>query len=286
MRGRGKPETRGHAHTRSKSRTVQTHRPRMPRRRGDVLRFLVDIAHGGFRIDQRFVRVHRAHLELRLRTTRETMLLAQLPAHFRQQRVLDGQREIVDPDARRVQLAARAAYRDQRLFLFDAPRDQRGFGAHAVDCIDHVIKTAAERRREIVRLDEVFHQPHVAERIDCRDAFGHRFDFRFSVVTVQRMDLAVSVALGDIVQIDQGQRADRTARQCLCYPRTHPADADHGDVCAFKRSERRRAVQPGNAAEAPRAVGGFAPVEAGSKIRRRGGTGHSGRLVQSRQSTK
>jgi hypothetical protein len=36
-------------------------------------------------------------------------------------------------------------------------------------------------------------------------------------------------------------------------------------VCAFKRSERRRAVQPGNAAEAPRAVGGFAPVEARSK---------------------
>jgi hypothetical protein len=55
------------------------------------------------------------------------------------------------------------------------------------------------------------------------------------------------------------------------------ADADHSDVRAFKRGERRRAVQTRDAAEAPRAVGGFIPVEAGSKIGLRGGAGHDGR---------
>ncbi len=214
------------------------------------------------------------------------MQFAQLPAHFRQQRVLNGQREIVDPNARRVQLTTRATHRNQRLLLLDAPRDQRGLGAHAVDRIDHIIETTAECHREIVRLDEVFNQPHIAERIDCRDAFRHRLDLRFSVVTVQRVDLAVSVAFSNIVEIDQGQRTDRATRQRLRHPRADPADADHGDVCAFERSKRRRPVQTGDAAEAPRAVGGFTPVEAGSKIGMRGGAGHGGRLVQSRQDTK
>ncbi len=282
MRGGREPEARGHAHARAESRAVE---PRDMRGRGR-LGTVLEVARGRFRIDQRLVRIHGADLETRLRPARKTVLLAQLRTHLRQQRILDRQREIVDADARRVELAARAADDDQRLPLRDAPCDQRDLRAHAVDRIDHVVEAAAEQRVEVVGLDEILDPVHTARGIDQRDPLGHRVDLRLAVIAVERVDLPVRIAFRDVVEIDQRQRADRVARERLGHPRPDAADADHRDVRALERGGRRRAVQARDAAEAPRAIHVKLDLRGRGKIRRTGrgsvGSGHGSKENVSR----
>ncbi len=214
------------------------------------------------------------------------MLLAQLRAHFRQQRILDRQREIVDPDARRVELAARPADHDERLALRDAPRDQRNFRTHAVDRVDHVVEAAAEQRVEVVGLDEILDPVHAARGIDQRDPLGHRVDLRLAVIAVERVDLPVRIAFGDVVEVDQRQRADRIARERLGHPRPDAADPDHRDVRALERGGGRRAVQARHAAETPRAIHVKLDFRGRGKIRGTGrgsvGDGHGSKENVSR----
>jgi hypothetical protein len=63
------------------------------------------------------------------------------------------------------------------------------------------------------------------------------------------------------------------ARQRLGHPGANAADPDHRHTGTFERRERRRAIQPGDAAKPPRMVRGFKVTGAGSKIGGRGGTG-------------
>jgi hypothetical protein len=83
------------------------------------------------------------------------------------------------------------------------------------------------------------------------------------------MDLPVRIAFGDVVEIDQRQRADCAARKRLNGPRPDTADADHRDMRALERGKRRCAIEPRDAAETPRAVG-FNTRVAGSNIDRHG----------------
>ena len=69
------------------------------------------------------------------------------------------------------------------------------------------------------------------------------------MVRGQRLDLAVDVRFGHVVEVDQGQRADRAARQRLDDPGTDPADADHANVRRAEALQRGLAVQPRDAAE-------------------------------------
>ncbi len=175
MRNRREPEARRHADARSESRTVQTRpvpygpapspRARLPRR----------YRRRRFRVDQRLVGIHRAHLELRLRPARKTVQFAQLAAHLREQRVLDRQREIVDANARRVELAARAAHRDQRLLA--ARRTTRSARSWCARCRSHRSRSRSRRRAPPSKLSgstksSTCRTSHAG--LISRDALGHR----------------------------------------------------------------------------------------------------------------
>ena len=72
---------------------------------------------------------------------------------------------------------------------------------------------------------------------------------RLAKIVGQRMELAVDVGLGHIVQVNQGQPADTRARQRLDRPRTDAAHADHANVRLAETLQRIVAVQPRDAAE-------------------------------------
>src|SRR5437762_10534574 len=54
---------------------------------------------------------------------------------------------------------------------------------------------------------------------------SHKFDLRLSQRYVQRVDLAVDVRFGDVVEVDQCRLADRAARWRFCGPRADAAAA-------------------------------------------------------------
>lgn len=206
------------------------------------------------------------------------MVLAQLPAHLREQRILNRQREIVDADARWIELSARPAHGNERLPLLHAPRNECRFGAHAVDRIHDIVEAAAKQRLEIRRLHEVLDEPYVARAVDEPDALGHCLDFRLAVIAVERMDLPVRIAFCNVVEIDERQAADRAARERFGHPGADAADADDGHVRALEGRQGGGAVKPRHTGEAPRAIGLIEIMVGrarGDKIRaRRQGAGH------------
>ena len=64
------------------------------------------------------------------------------------------------------------------------------------------------------------------------------------------MDLAVGIALGDVIEVNQGKSPNRTARQRLGRPRTHATHTDHDHVGGTKARQRRRTVQAPHAGKA------------------------------------
>jgi len=56
------------------------------------------------------------------------------------------------------------------------------------------------------------------------------------------MHLAVRVALGHVVEVDQRQPPDRAARERFDRPRSHPADPDHRDMRPLERRQRRGTI--------------------------------------------
>jgi len=87
-------------------------------------------------------------------------------------------------------------------------------------------------------------------RVDRPQALGHHFDLGPPDLAFQRMGLAVGIADADIVQVEQGDFANATARQGLGRPRADPADADHCHMGIAQALQALVAIQPGNAGKA------------------------------------
>jgi hypothetical protein len=85
-------------------------------------------------------------------------------------------------------------------------------------------------------------------------AFGEHGDFRFSNAAVERRELAIDVGDAHIVGIDEREKADAGARQCLDDPGTYPAHADDAHVRARETLEGLTAKQPAEAAEAVQVI--------------------------------
>ncbi len=168
---------------------------------------------------QRLHRKHRVDQELVLLAARETVLAAHHLAHFFQQRLLLGLGQVAHGDLGRIGLAAGAADGHQRQRVLAAVGNQRRLGLHAVDRIDHVIvATRAYHLIEVVGRDELFHLRHHAIGIDLPDTLGQRRDLGHADGIAQRLDLAVDIRFGHVIQVDQGQAADGAARQRLDDP--------------------------------------------------------------------
>ncbi len=72
--------------------------------------------------------------------------------------------------------------------------------------------------------------PDVSMGIDGFQALGHGIGLGTTVLSFQRMQLAVGVGHADIVHVDQRQGADAAAGQGLGGPGTDTAESDDGYV--------------------------------------------------------
>ena len=182
------------------------------------------------------------------------MLAAQPVANLGQQRIAADTRQVVVADAGRIEAAARRPAGDGSDPLPPAPRQQRGLGHHLVDAVEHHIGRR-QQRAGVVGRDELLDAVDPAVRVDRDDALGHRQHLGATIGIAQRMDLAVGVALGNVVEVDQRQVPDRAARQRLGCPRAHAADADHDHVGGAETRHRLGAVQSRHAGKAARWIG-------------------------------
>src|SRR5471032_1587688 len=121
--GSGESETGCHADARSESGAVQSNRSHSSGHRFFRAARFASVLRRGFGVDQRLVGIDRTHLELRFWPTRKAVQFAQLPAHLREQRVLDRERQIIDTNPRRIQLPTRPANGDHWLSMLNTPRN-------------------------------------------------------------------------------------------------------------------------------------------------------------------
>ena len=99
-----------------------------------------------------------------------------------------------------------------------------------IDGANNEVERPSEKHGQVVFGDEILDFGNAAGGVDLQDAFVQGGYFGLAEIAGQRMQLAVYIRLGHIVQIDQCQRADAGARQSLDRPRTHAAHADHADM--------------------------------------------------------
>ena len=105
---------------------------------------------------------------------------------------------------RRVFLAARATAEDKRLLVFDKIIGHRGFYANLVDGINHKIKRPSEQFGQVFFGHKIFDFNHFAGRVDLQDALVQGAHFGFAEIIGKRVQLAVDIRFGHVVQINQG----------------------------------------------------------------------------------
>ena len=69
-------------------------------------------------------------------------------------------------------------------------------------------------------------------------------------VSPSAWDLAIEVGFADVIEIDQGERAERAARQSLHHPGADAANAEHGHARAFQPAQAVITVNTAHATEA------------------------------------
>jgi hypothetical protein len=205
---------------------------------------------------QRLGRVHRLDAELPPHVAGKAMVLAQLPAHLGQQRVLLGTRQVGDADLRRVELPASRAAGHQRQARVATKHDHRHLHAHRVDGVDHVIEAGTEEFGGVVDGHEIIDHRHHAGRVDPGDALAHGLDLGLAERRIAGVNLAVDVRLGHMIEVDQGQMPHPAARQRLGRPRAHAANAHHAHPRRRQPGPPRLAIQAGNATKAAGINGG------------------------------
>ena len=146
------------------------------------------------------------------------MLAAQVAAHLGEQRVLNGAREVGHANARRVQLPACRATGHHTLAGALAEREDGGLHLHRINGVDHIVKRVAEQGLDVFHGDEIVDAADLRTRVDLQDALSHGVDLGHAVGIAQRVNLAVGVGDGNVVEIDQRELADTASRQRFRHP--------------------------------------------------------------------
>lgn len=204
---------------------------------------------GGAGEPQRLRGIYRLDPEGALGIAREAVLGAQAPAHLGEQGVLFGTRKVVHPDAPRVRLASRTAGHHKTDAAFAAGEHDRHLGANVIDRIDHHVEIAQELNGIFGR-DELLHRIDPGKRVDGADALGHGEHLGLSEGRLDRVDLAVEVGLGHVIEIDQGDVPHSAARERFGCPRPDAAYADDASAGGRQPRERLLPVEACDPAEA------------------------------------
>ena len=181
--------------------------------------------------------------------------LAQAIAQLRKQRVVRGLRQVGHIHQMRLPFAASGTDAHEQGLGLERPGGHCGLGADLVAGVDHRIHLLGQQRGPVVLVDEFIDAVHLAMRIDVRDAFTHGLDLGLPDSGVERMDLAVDVGFGHVIEIDQRERRHTTACQCLGRPRAYAADADDGDMRCANARRTFDAIQPGETSKATLQIG-------------------------------
>ena len=84
-------------------------------------------------------------------------------------------------------------------------------------------------------------------RIDQLESLGHGVDLEAPDVSIVSRELAVHIGAADLIEIDQGDRADPAAGERLRSPGSDPADSDHRDVRVEQAWQGSGSVESGDA---------------------------------------
>ena len=74
-------------------------------------------------------------------------------------------------------------------------------------------------------------------------------------ITPERVHLAVGIALGDVIEIDERQASDAGTRERLGRPRPDAAEADHDDMRGAQARITLCSIQTRNRAKTPLEIG-------------------------------
>jgi len=153
-------------------------------------------------------------------------------------------------------LAARSAHSDEQGLGADRPGGHRGLGLDLVAGVDHG-QTLARTHRGLLQAvepvlgrDEVVDDVHLRRRVDLQDALAHSLDLSLAVGGSQGVDLAVGVGLADVVEVDQRDATDSTARKGLSRPGSDAAYADDDSMRIEDALGTLDAVEAAQAAKA------------------------------------
>ena len=154
-----------------------------------------------------------------------------------------GARQVANHDPRGVGLPAGRPQRNQPDAMAPAVQHDRGLGRQIIDGVDHQIDRPGEGGRHIVFGHEIIDAFDDDARIDQPDPRRHGLHLGLAERIFKRVDLAVDVGFGHMVEIDQAQMPHTTARQRLDHPRAHPANARHHHARLQQARQRGPAIQ-------------------------------------------
>ena len=99
-----------------------------------------------------------------------------------------------------------------------------------VNRVNHEIKTRRKQFGQILFVHKILDFVHPAFRLNLHNPFVQRSYFRLAEIGRERVQLAVHIGNGDIVQINQRQFAHAAAGQGFHRPRAHAAHAHHAHM--------------------------------------------------------
>ena len=182
--------------------------------------------------------------------TRRAMLLAQPVAQLGQQGVMGGLGQIIDINQMGQPFATRCTRRDKNYSGPQGPIGHAGLGSHLITGIDDGVHAWGQQLGPIVVLDKFLNGMNLAVRVECMNAVSHGENFGLANGGVFGLYLSVDVGFANVVQVNECQLANATARQCLGRPGPHATDTDHSHMGAADTVRASLAVQASQAAKA------------------------------------
>jgi hypothetical protein len=164
-------------------------------------------------------------------------MAAQALAHLARQRAHDGLADICHLDVRRVDAVARTHAGGHFQSALVAFGNQGFLAGQRVDAVDHVIAVARHQLVDVLAGEKAAQHRHLAIGVDVRDARTHQFGLGLPDGGKQGGQLAVDVADGHHIVIEQGQPPDPGARQRFSAVGTDSAHAGDEDMLAGESAD-------------------------------------------------
>jgi hypothetical protein len=180
----------------------------------------------------------------------KSVMISQAAAELLEKRIFSAVSEIGDADAGRVPPATGTATSDDRDLPTVAFRDEQGLVTEGIDGVDDEVVSLIEDLCGGGFVEKCGNHFDLSAGMDGARALGHRVGFLATDLAVHRVELAIDVGDADFVEIDERQVANAGSGERFDRPRSHSADADHGDTGSQKPVERRLAIKPSDAAKA------------------------------------